>query len=127
MGLPTPATKTRTSTTPGPVLVGEVTIQLVTLPQATPAVGKEPNITCVLPGVILKPVPVMVTASPPASAPEVSDRPVTVGGLGNAGTRQRCPCSDGSTGITRAATGSSATYRSPLVAKASPDGVPYGV
>jgi len=70
-----PLTVTVTATGPDPdegaVTVSEVALAAVTVP------ARGPNITTLLPGVVLKPVPVTVTTW--LTGPEGGNTPVTVG------------------------------------------------
>jgi hypothetical protein len=71
------ATVTRTSTVPLPA--GLVALQLVVEAQETLLAGLAPNATVVAPGDVLNPVPLIVTAVPPAAGPLVGAMLLTVG------------------------------------------------
>ena len=62
-----------------PLPAGLVAVQLVVLAQDTPVAGVAAKATVVAPEVVLNPVPLMVTAVPPAVGPLVGAMPVTVG------------------------------------------------
>ena len=72
------ATVTRTSTVPA-AWAGLVALQLVVVAQDTPVAALAPNATVVAPGVVLNPVPEIVTAVPPAAGPLVGAMLLTVG------------------------------------------------
>ncbi len=73
-----PRLVTVTSTVPA-VPAGAVAVIAVSESTVKLAAGAWPNETVVAP---VKPVPVTVTAVPPAAGPESGERPVTVGGAG---------------------------------------------
>src|SRR5512135_2762018 len=64
-----------------PVPAGLVAVQLVVKAQETPAAAVAPKWMVVAPGVVSKPVPVMVTVVPPTAKPLVGAIAVTVGGV----------------------------------------------
>jgi hypothetical protein len=72
-----PPTVTRTSTVPLPA--GLVAAQMVALAHDTPVAAVAPKATVVVPGAVLKPVPVIVIAVPPAAGPEAGATLLTVG------------------------------------------------
>jgi hypothetical protein len=85
---------TRMSTTPAPLTVGLVAVQLVpSATQVTLAPATVPNFTVVpyargsfAPAMLLtRFVPVIVTTSPPATAPEPGCTPVTTGRVASPG------------------------------------------
>jgi hypothetical protein len=75
------ATVTRTSTVPA-APAGLDAVQLVVLAQVTPVPATVPKTTAVAPGAVANPVPVTVTAVPPAVGPELGEMAVTAGGAG---------------------------------------------
>src|SRR5512135_2629830 len=62
-----------------PVPAGLVAVQLVVEAHETPVAAVAPNCTVVAPGVVSKPVPVMVTTVPPTAKPLVGSIAVTIG------------------------------------------------
>ena len=82
VGLVSPLMITVTSTSPLPA--GLVAVQVV-VAQLTPVAGTPPKATRVVPAVVLKFVPLIVTTVPPAAGPLVGLIPVTVGTGGGGG------------------------------------------
>jgi hypothetical protein len=72
------ATVTRTSTVPA-AWAGLVALQLVVVAQDTAVAAVAPKATVVAPGDVLNPVPVIVTAVPPAAGPLLGAMLLTVG------------------------------------------------
>ena len=66
---------------PGEEPAGAVTVQTVTVGQATFMAGVEPKVTVVVPGVVENPLPAIVIAVPPLTGPEAGDREVITGAL----------------------------------------------
>ena len=73
-----PPTVTLTSTVPA-AWAGLVAVQLVVVEQDTAVAAPAPKATVVAPGVVLNPVPVIVTAVPPAVGPLVGAMLLTAG------------------------------------------------
>ena len=73
-----------------------------------------PTKICVAPGAVSNPLPVIVSAVPPAVGPLLGAMVVMAGGVGAAATRQMCPCWVGGAATTSEAEKSSPTIRSPF-------------
>lgn len=72
-------TVTVTPTVPA-ACAGAVAVQVVSEEQVTWLDGVDPKLTDVLPAVVSKPVPVIVTLVPPDVEPVAGDKAVAVGG-----------------------------------------------